>query len=372
MSCVNTQPKRLDADDVRADAAGRWLEIFQDLCPGVFDDAIRHLGEHVNCPFHGGENDFRFLKKGSKKGGNTATTGVALCTCGTHDGFSVIMKGSGRSFSETLRAVDQWLHGDAIVAMPRPATPIRIVVPEDTAEADREKLARINKLYSAGKPMNHQDVPYYKQRGISPLILADVQDVRYLPMLGYYQKAKSAPGEPPKNELVKVDSFPAILAAMRNVAGELIAVHRTWLAKDRLDKAPVLKAKKLSETPNASGAAIRLFDAKGADTLGLTEGVETGLGVRQLSAGRYWPQLGKIPVWSCYSAGNIEAFVIPEFLKATLKTLIIFADNDESGRGAEAALKLKERLAVEWPELEVRIEMPEVVGCDWLDILVNL
>lgn len=369
---MNTVRQRMDADEIRRDAAGHWLEIFQDLCPGTFDNAIHHLGDHVTCPFHGGENDFRFLKKGSKKGGNTANTGIALCTCGVYDGFSVIQKATGWSFPEVLRAVYHWQHGEAVPTAPRPAAPIRIVVPEDTAAADREKLARVNKLYSAGKMMDHKDVPYYKHRGISPLILADVQDVRFLPMLGYYQKAKSAPGEPAKNELVKVDSFPAILAAMRNAAGELIAVHRTWLSKDRTDKAPVLKAKKLSETPDASGASIRLFGAQGADTLGLTEGVETGLGVRQLSAGRYWPELGKIPVWSCYSAGNIEAFVIPEFLKATLKTLIIFADNDENGRGHEAALKLKERLAVEWPELEVRIEMPEVVGCDWLDVLVNL
>ena len=106
--------------------------------------------------------------------------------------------------------------------------------------------------------------------------------------------------------------------------------------------------------------------------LGLTEGVETGLGVRQLTTGRYFPDLGSIPVWACYSAPNISNFEVPEFLLPTLGKIIVFADNDENGTSYKAAMALKERLAVEYPDIEVEIRMPELVGFDWLDVLVNL
>jgi hypothetical protein len=125
-------------------------------------------------------------------------------------------------------------------------------------------------------------------------------------------------------------------------------------------------------TPDASGAAIRLFDAEGSDVLGLTEGVETGCGVRQLTTGRYFPDLGRIPVWACYSAGNIKNFKVPEFLLRTLRKIIVFADNDENGTSYEAAKAFQERMAIEHPDLIVEIRMPEVVGLDWLDVLVNL
>jgi hypothetical protein len=159
---------------------------------------------------------------------------------------------------------------------------------------------------------------------------------------------------------------------MRDADGNPAAVHRTWLSPDRKGKAPVPKAKKLSETPDAAGAAIRLFDAEGSDVLGLTEGIETGIGVRQLGVGGYFDGLGKIPVWACYAERNLRNFKIPESLLATLTKIIVFADNDERGTGLAAALAFKERMAIEHPHLVVEIKLPEVVGWDWLDVLVNL
>jgi hypothetical protein len=59
-------------------------------------------------------------------------------------------------------------------------------------------------------------------------------------------------------------------------------------------------------------------------------------------------------------------------LLKTLRKIIVFADNDENGTSYEAAMAFKERMAIEHPHLEVEIRMPEVVGLDWLDVLVNL
>jgi putative DNA primase/helicase len=356
-----TDKPKLTAELLRPECQGRWLEIFQYLCPGTFDDAIANLGVHVTCPFHGGKEDFRFTKVATKHGGSTAQCGVAMCSCGAFtDGFAVLRRALNAPFFEVLKRVDEYLHGDSAPQAPPP-----VIVPTEKVRSDDDKLASVKKLWSARKAFSPVSTPYYVERGISPFILKDIQDVGVLSQLGYYKKEGQ--------KLVKVDNFPAILAAMRNAKGEVVAVHRTWLSKDRKGKAPVSSAKKLSETPGAAGAAIRLFDAKGSSILGLTEGVETGCGVRQLAAGGYWPDIGgSIPVWAAYSERNIRSFVVPEFLLPTLRKIIVFADMDASWTGIKAALAFKQRMAIEHPEIEVVIKVPHFIGWDWLDVLDNL
>lgn len=363
---------KLTAAMLHPQAEGRWLEIFRYCCPGVFDEAIDNIGQHVTCPFHGGENDFRFLKK-SRKGGNTPQTGVAMCTCGPMkgaypDGFAVLHRAMGGRFIDVLKEVDEYLNGPRNQESPRPA---KVVVPqvkvtslEDAAAENARIMAKVTGLWNSGKTFDREITPYYLERGIDPRILEGLQDVRMLASLPYWTTVKK--------QLTKLGSYPALLGAMRDHQGNLVAVHRTWLSEDRKAKAPVPKAKKLSETPDATGAAIRLFEAEGSDILGLTEGVETGLGVRQLTAGHYFPDLGPIPVWATYSAGNISNFEVPEILLPTLRKIIVFADNDENGTSYAAALTFKERMAIEHPDIEVEIRMPDLVGWDWLDVLVNL
>jgi putative DNA primase/helicase len=356
-----TDKPKLTADLLRPDCRGRWLDIFQYLCPGTFDEAIANLGSHVTCPFHGGKEDFRFTKKPTKKGDSTENCGVAMCTCGSYtDGFAVLRRALGVPFFEVLKRVDEYLHGDAPVQAPPP-----VVITTDKVRSDAEVLEKVHKLWGARKPFSPATTPYYVERGISPIILKDIQDVGVLPSLGYYKKEDG--------KLVREASFPAILAAMRNAKGEVIAVHRTWLSKNRKDKAPVSgKVKKLSETPGAAGAAIRLYDATGSSILGLTEGVETGCGVRQLACGGYWPEFGRIPVWAAYSERNIRSFVVPEFLLPTLRKIVVFADMDENWTGIKAALEFKARMAIEHPDIEVIIKVPHVFGWDWLDVLISL
>jgi putative DNA primase/helicase len=352
-----TDKPKLTADLLRPDCRGRWLDIFQYLCPGTFDDAIANLGVHVTCPFHGGKEDFRFTKTATKKGGNTQDCGVAMCTCGSYtDGFAVLRRALNVPFYEVLKRVDEYLHGEEVVQAPPP-----VIIPSNNVRSDAEILAKVKSLWEARKTFSPSTTPYYVERGVSPRILKDIQDVGVLPSLGYYKKE----GE----KLVKVGSFPAILAAMRNAKGEVIAVHRTWLSKDRKGKAPVEgSAKKLSETPGAAGAAIRLFEATGTDILGLTEGVETALGVRQLADGGYWPEMGRIPVWACYSERNIRSFVVPPYLLPTLRKIVVFADMDENWTGIKAALEFKRRMAIEYPDIEVVIKVPHLFGWDWLDV----
>lgn len=359
---------KLTAAMLHPQAEGRWLEIFRALCPGLFDEAIQRIGVHVTCPFHGGTEDFRFTKRGTKKGGSTAQTGVAMCTCGVYaDGFAVLHRAMGGRFIDVLKAVDEYLNGrqNDMVELRQAYKPVvKTITPEEQAAKDAETLAKVKSLWANGKPLDLQTTPYYLERGIDPRILEHLQDVRVMASLGYYHNVNDV--------LTKLGSFPAILALMRGPDGDPVAVHRTWLTKERKDKAPVPKAKKLSMSPGAAGAAIRLFDAVGSDVLGLCEGIETGLAVRQLTTGRYFPELGPIPVWPCYAERNIRNFKVPESLLPTLRKIIVFADNDERGTGMAAALAFKERMAEEYSYLEVEIKMPDVVGWDWLDVLINL
>lgn len=356
---------RYDASDIKKRAAGKWLSIFQYICPGVFDDAIRNLGEHVTCPFHGGENDFRFVQKPRKGTGNTADVGVAMCTCGFYnDGIAVLRRATGLPFGEVLKLVNDYLGGDTVQTYQPPTPVIKQPSPEELAAEEKRILGNVNNLWSAGRKLALDSTPYYVERGLEREALTGLSDVRSIGSLGYYHKVQG--------KLTKLGSFPAILALMRDVTGKAVAVHRTWLSPDQKTKAPVPKAKKLSETPGVVGAAIRLFDATNADTLGLSEGIETAIGARNLAQRGYWTDVPRnIPVWATFAERNLRSFMIPKELLATLKRIVVFADNDESGTGITAAKAFKDRMALEHPQLEVIIKLPDVVGLDWLDVLIN-
>jgi putative DNA primase/helicase len=362
---------RLEADDLRRQAAGRWLEIFQYTCPGMFDHAIAKLGTHVTCPFHGGAEDFRFVKKSQK--GTTAETGVAMCTCGIFtDGFAVIRQARGLKFHEVLEEVNEYLNGgrSASALVPR-AQP---VAPKAQKEDPTEKAqieAKNAKLWGTGKEMVFSITPYYLSRGITPEALVGLKDVRVADSVPYFNSETITVDGRKKDKLVRVGNFPTILAMMRSKLNEPVAIHRTWLSRDRKSKAPVVKAKKLTETTGAAGAAIQLHDALGSKVLGLSEGIETALAARSLTGLGYWPELSMMPVWACYAERNIRNFVIPDELLATLEKIVVFADHDKNGIGLTAACEFLAHTAINYPQLVVEIKVPPKVGDDWNDELVH-
>lgn len=359
----NDKPK-LTADLLRPQARGRWLEIFSYICPGMFEEAIHRLGAHVTCPFHGGKEDFRFLKRGYRQRGNTADEGVAMCSCGVYaDGFAVLQRATGMRFFDVLKAVDQYLNGASSAARKVTASPLVRPEPRDTRADDEKILANVAKLWGSGKELSLTATPYYVERGISPEALEGLQDVRQLDSLVFFH----GDGE----TLKRLGNFPAILAVMRSPTGVQVAVHRTWLSRNRKGKAPVPKAKKLTVTTGAAGAAIRLHDAKDCEVLGLSEGIETGLAARTLAMRGYWPDLETLPVWACYAERNIRNFEVPAELLSSLRKIVIFADNDKNGIGLEAAKAFQTRAYLDYPTLEVVIKVPPKVGDDWNDELLT-
>jgi putative DNA primase/helicase len=145
---------------------------------------------------------------------------------------------------------------------------------------------------------------------------------------------------------------PVMLAAVRDVAGAVRAVHRTWLRPDGTGKADVEPPRKTLGNP--FGCAVRLAPAGAA--LVVAEGIETAL-----AAGL----LFDLPAWACLSAGGLEAVALP----ASVRRVLVAADHDLNGTGQRAAQVLAQRLLAEGRTVE--IATPDRPGDDFNDVLLR-
>lgn len=146
-----------------------------------------------------------------------------------------------------------------------------------------------------------------------------------------------------------------MLARVESAAGQLVAVHRTYLDPAGLGKAPVDQPKKLTEAIHegaTNGAAIRLAEA--GRTLALAEGIETALAVMEATG---------TPAWATVSAGGLERVELP----SGVNRIEIWADHDLSGVGQRAAEVSAARCTSQG--LDVRLMLPPGEGTDWLDVL---
>lgn len=204
-----------------------------------------------------------------------------------------------------------------------------------------EKLAR---LWEQAIPIT-ADCPAGRYLASRDLQLPQTDTLRWTPRLDYWHAGQ-------------VRILPAMLAAVTDPAGELVALHRTYLTEHG-SKAPVPCPKKLSRTAGSlRGASIKLgqpaLRPDGRMGLGVAEGIETALAARQL---------GQVPVWPCVAANMLEQFEPP----ASVQNLYIFADNDASGTGQRVAHNLAKRMAARG--IEARVLLPEQEGMDWADVL---
>ena len=201
---------------------------------------------------------------------------------------------------------------------------------------------------------------YLANRGLEPLAAASALEegtARFHPSLPLWEK-----GEKPGDKPVHVGNFPCLLTLVRNGQGEPATIHRTWLAEDGSGKAPVPKPRKLMARPSGrslQGAHIPLGGMPEDGVIGVAEGVETALAAFQGT---------KTPTWPCLSEKLLRQFVPP----AGTKGVIVFADRDPSGIGAEAAQELASRLEREH-NIPAKVVVPPAPTsgdkADWLDTL---
>ncbi|ALZ82516.1 DNA primase [Aeromonas veronii] len=161
----------------------------------------------------------------------------------------------------------------------------------------------------------------------------------------------------------EVGKFPAIVCAIRDVAGNLVTLHRTYLTKSG-KKAKVVSAKKMMPIPDGldvNGAAVRLGEPT-EGILGLAEGLETALSAYRVT---------QIPVWSTVNATLMESFEVPD----GVHTVLIWADKDKSVTGEKSANVLKaklEKLGIQVYVLLPKLPIPaREKGVDWNDVLMS-
>ena len=151
-----------------------------------------------------------------------------------------------------------------------------------------------------------------------------------------------------------------MIGVVRNLAGETVAIHRTYLQIDAEDPCKVTKAavaKPRMMLGKVAGGAVRLAPIDPCAALGLCEGIETGLAVMMSCPG--------LPVWATLSASNLEQARLPP----EAHRIIILADHDASDAGTRAAETAAQRLRSEGRQVVIAI--PPKEGCDFNDVLLR-
>ena len=111
--------------------------------------------------------------------------------------------------------------------------------------------------------------------------------------------------------------LPAMMAAVQDPAGRVIAVHRTYLASDSHRKADVDQNKMMLGAVAGGGVWL----GPPADAVLLSEGIESGLSAMQLCG---------LPACATLSTSGLRAILLP----ACVRDVLICADGDEPGLAA--------------------------------------
>jgi putative DNA primase/helicase len=144
--------------------------------------------------------------------------------------------------------------------------------------------------------------------------------------------------------------WPAMVALVANGAsGTPIAIHRTFLARNSVEKATV-DPQKMMFGP-CRGGAVRLADP--SDVLMVGEGIETCLAA-MLASGH--------PAWAALSTSGLRGLDLPK----DVREVIVLADGDEAGEAAAQDCALRWRRQGR----RVRIARPPH-GLDFNDLLLG-
>ena len=214
---------------------------------------------------------------------------------------------------------------------------------EEAAKVEREKLAFCAEVWEGTLDLKDSIAARYLwNRG---LVLDDCSDIRFHP---------AAPRRAPWNEhhdSRPLEPHPALICLARNGRADPRGIHATYITED--GKKAFGDRSRLMYGP-MSGAALRTAPVTPDGRLAVGEGLET--------AGAF-SILRSVPTWPTFSTSGLKKFEIPP----GVRRLLIAADNDENGKGLEAAEELAERAR---SRCEVEIHMPEITG-DWNTVLMG-
>jgi putative DNA primase/helicase len=301
---------RIDFEAVKQQTVGRW--------PGILDTLgieVGH-GKHCACPMCGGEDRFRFDDREGR--------GTWFCNyCGAGDGFKIVQEVLTIDFKEAITEIAKIIGN----------------IPEGQIRKEKTISPDIlRKIFTGSKPFTATDTVgrYLFNRGLE----VSTDKIRFHPKCY----------EPETGEKI-----PTMLAVFIMPNDEAVTIHRTFLS-DLSEKADIKEPKKLMPAlKKMSGGAIRLFDPTEEGHVGLAEGIETALAVRQMM---------NIPCWSSVSSTLMEKFEPPK----NIKHLHIFSDNDFNYAGQKASFILANRVIIQ-KKIKASVYIPDKPGTDFLDEL---
>jgi putative DNA primase/helicase len=320
---------------IKTRASGHWRSIFLLYAPSLAD-ALSQLGQHVQCPKHGGTNGFRFFNDALQTGGGVCNT------CGVFsDGVSLLMWTNEWDYQTAIRAIQKFIDSKSIplIAISRQSNEVR--------ESSSVDSARVKNMWRESVADDGTIQQYFHGRGL----LEDVPpSLRLIKSLGYFVNG------------TLLGNYPA-MAAQITRQDKFIGLHLTYLKNDGSGKAPVPSPKKIKKfVSKVIGGAVQLYPSQPNTPLVLCEGIETGLAVHSITG---WA------VWACLTAILLEKVVVP----TEVTKIYIAADRDRSKTGERSAGKLAKQLIEEGHEVFI-VQPPapipeEAKGLDWADQLLK-
>jgi hypothetical protein len=231
---------------------------------------------------------------------------------------------------------------------------------DEAARADKQR--RAFQMWLRAEPVRATGpVGLYLAMRLDGAGLADIdnreQDLREIPALDYW-----GPQEPgatgPRHR------GPALVAAIRQMNGEISGVHATFVKPDGSGKAAVTAPKLMLGTKmggavrlsrGAAGLAFDQLDPDGGDEdLVVTEGIETGLAVAL--------EMPELRVWAALDLGNIGQ-LSPH---PAIRRLLVCTERDTKPVAIEQRRRVLDGLATKGFDL---VEVPAPVGKDFNDTL---
>lgn len=195
----------------------------------------------------------------------------------------------------------------AFLSLPHPEP---APLPNKLPRAASGSVEAAKRLFALSQPIGSSVVgTYLRHRGIA--VLPGPASLRFHPRC-YYR--------PETDEVTQ--TWPAMIAAVTDLNGQITGVHRTWLAPDGKGKAPV-------DTPRKAmgdllGHAVRFGVPD--EVMAAGEGIESVLSVREVSLG--------MAMAAALSAAHLAAVAFPD----ALRRLYIIRDNDPAGDWARDSL----------------------------------
>jgi putative DNA primase/helicase len=319
------------ANEIHARLGNSWPAILVQL--GVPENMLRN--KHGPCPACGGKDRFRFDNKRGR--------GDFICNqCGAGDGFKLLERTFGWTFSMArgkVIAAAGLASGYEFDRSPLPA-PTSAKFESSAGQRAAQLPARVHRLRSGMCSIENCDdaVDYLESRRLWPL--PERCSLRAHATVEYWDRDSNR----------RIGRYPALVADVLDIAGELVTCHVTWLSGGK--KLSGYKPRKiLTDLVGRIGCAARLMPV--AHVLGIAEGIETALSAALIDG---------IPVWAALNTSLLARFEPP----ATVRTLRVYADRDEAG--LMAALKLLERLQ---GRIRVEIRTPPAPAKDWNDTLLT-